>query len=92
MTDEKCRTCCRCYVQDGECDDKHGTIVFGPQFYEDCLLRLTYEQEHPRCPQCGEEEHLDVYSAPNCFEGPVILHCGQCGTKWNPASGEVDER
>ena len=45
MTDEKCRTDCKCYVKDGMCDDKHGTIVLGPQFYEDCLLRQVAEEE-----------------------------------------------
>lgn len=33
-----------------------------------------------KCPKCGSTECFDIYSAPNCEEGPVTLRCTVCGT------------
>lgn len=51
----------------------------------------TEERKDPKCPTCGETTHLDVYSAPSCSEGPVKLHCCQCGTKFDAETGEIEE-
>ena len=57
MTDDKCRTDCKCYIQDGECSD--GVItVLGSQFYDDCLLRIKDEEwrKRLRTESEGEDE------------------------------------
>lgn len=42
-----------------------------------------------KCPKCGAIVY-DVYSAPSCEEGPVIIHCGNCGNIF-PAEEGIKE-
>jgi len=41
-------------------------------------------RKQPRCPKCGFDGPFDIYDCVSCEEGPVQLHCPDCGHVWWP--------
>lgn len=80
MTDEKCKIRCPYYVQDGQCDNGDGTIVLGPQFYEDCLLRLE-SRKVKICPKCKSNLITEEYT--DTIYRMITMRCHNCRHEWN---------